>query len=259
MHRAQDDDNYRPVYRSLTRSENINGFSIFELLLVVGIVGLILWVLVPLGLRTRMDAQYGVVRQNCSVLASYTSQWAHYVIKAQDEQRSSATTADYYGSLAGLPHAPALGAAPGEWVASHIGPTNWRRLPLAEDARYPREIKGRFMDGRRSTAPETTVEEMIPQDNPILNPFTQKSVFNTANFPVEKKVTKKAEGNWTIPGAIAFGGIRETEGGWAYFAFVFQGTQNREIELDGEDTFLPGMSLQTMQGLRAGVFVARLR
>lgn len=227
--------------------------------MVVGIVGIILWVIVPLGLRTRVDAHYGVVRQNCSMLSSYVSQWSQKAILAQDEQRSTATLADYYGSLAGLPHAPELGPAPGEWVASNLWPTNWRLLPQEENSRNTREIKGRFMDGKRSVAPETTVEEMIPPENPILNPFTQKSIFNTANFPIEKAVTTTEEVSWAIPGAIAFGGIRETEGGWAYFSFVFQGTQNRGVALDGEDTFLTGMNLATMEGLRAGVFVARIR
>jgi hypothetical protein len=235
------------------------GFSILELLLIVGIVGLILWVLIPIGLRTRVDAKYGVVRQNCSELASYTSQWAQQAILAQDGQRSSATIADYYGSLAGLSRAPDLGPTPGEWVASNIGPTNWRHLPQERNLRYTRKIEGRFMNGKRSTAPETTVEDIIPLDRPILNPFTNKSIFNSANFPVEKTVAKTEEETWAIPGAIAFGGIRENEGGWAYFAFVFQGMGNRGIELEGQDTFLSGMNLQTIQGLRAGVFVARIR
>jgi type II secretory pathway pseudopilin PulG len=235
------------------------GFSFVELLLVVGIVGLILWVLIPIGLRTRVDAQYGVVRQNCSVLASYASQWVHHAIQAQDEQRSTATIADYYSSLAGISHAPELGSTPGEWVASNIGPTNWRHLSQEKNLRYTRKIEGRFMNGKRSTEPETTVEDIIPPENPILNPFTQKSIFNSANFPVEKTVAKTEEETWAIPGAIAFGGFRENEGGWVNFAFVFQGEQNTGIELDGQNTFLSGMNLQTIQGLRAGVFVARIR
>lgn len=239
----------------MERTGHVEGFSLIEVLLLVGIAGVILWVVIPIGLRTRVDAQFGIVRQNCSELAAYTTQWAQKAIQAQDEQRSSATLADYYGSLAGLPHAPRVGPAPGEWVAGDIGPTNWRLLPQVENPRYTRHIKGRHLNGKRATAPEFTVEELVPPGSPIKNPFTGESVFSSANFPVEKSM----EEVWAIPGAIAFGGIRENKGDWATFAFVFQGNRNTGIELDGPDTFHSGMSLQTLQGLGAGVFVARIR
>lgn len=230
------------------------GYSLVELLLVLGMIGLLLWVLIPVGLRTRIDAKYGVVRQSCSELSSHVSQWVHQVISAQDEQRSTATISDYYASLAGLSHAPVLGAAQGEWVANRMGTTNWRQKRDRKDATQGRAIGGRYMNGKDSTAPETTVEDMVPQSHPILNPFNDLSVFDIQNHP-----RHKADGGaGPVPGAIALGGHREEAGGWVYFAFVFQGVQNTEIELDGDDTFLSEMNLKTMPGLRAGVFAARL-
>jgi hypothetical protein len=235
-------------------TNHVCGFSLVELLLVVGIVGLVLWVLIPLGLRARIEAEYGVVRQHCSELASYTSQWAQQAIMAQDEERSVAALSDYYGSLAGLSQAPVQGAAPGEWVANSMGPSNWRRNGNVKDAAQGRPIDGRYMKGENPSAPEATVADLLPPSHPIVNPFTEVSVFDVKNHPR----SQADGGEGAVPGAIALGGYREEAGGWVYFAFVFQGVQNAEVELDGDDTFLPHMNLETMPGLRAGVFAARL-
>jgi type II secretory pathway pseudopilin PulG len=236
------------------RSGDAGGFSLVELLLVVGMVGVMLWVLIPIGLRARIEARYGVVRQHCSELASYTSQWAQQAIMAQDEERSVATLSDYYGSLAGHSLAPVLGTAQGEWVANSMGPSNWRRNRNGKDGAQGRPIDGRYMKGETPSAPEATVADMIPPSHPIVNPFTEVSVFDAKNHP-----RSQADGGvGPVPGAIALGGHREEAGGWVYFAFVFQGTQNAGIELDGDDTFLSEMNLKTLPGLRAGVFAARL-
>ncbi len=244
-----------PATQYCARVNSKSGFSLVELLLVVGIVGLMLWVMIPIGLRTRTDAAYGVVRQNCSELASYTSQWAERSVMAQDEQRSYATLADYYGSLAGLYGAPEIGPTPGEWVASGPAPSSWCRRHDRHHSITTRNIDGRYMNGKRSTAPETTVAEMVPASNPIINPFTNVSIFDSIHYP--KPVADG--GNGPVPGAIAFGGFREKAGEWVTYGFVFQGKLNAGTELNGEDTFLPGMNLHTISGLRNGVFVARLR
>jgi competence protein ComGC len=229
-------------------------FSLVELLIVTGIIGLMLWVMVPIGLRSRLDASYGVVRQNCTELASYTSQWVQQSIMAQDEQQSSATAADYYGSLAGLSHAPPSGPAPGEWLAG-IGPSNWRQNRDGKNPTQTRVIIGRFMNGKDSTAPENCVENLIPKDRPILNPFNKISIFDPENFP--SPISDGGKG--PVPGSIAFGGFHEEKEGWVYFAFVFQGISSIGTLLDGPDTFLPGMNLQTMEGLQNGIFAARIR
>jgi hypothetical protein len=231
------------------------GFSLVELLMVVGVIALILWVLIPIGLRTRIDAKYGVIRQNCSELASYTSQWAHQAIMAQDQQESFATLADYYGSLAGLYHAPTSGPAPGEWIANNIGPSNWRQNRDDKNSIRMKIISGRFMNGKNPTAPENTVENIIPRHSPILNPFTNVDVFAPDNFPFPKFDDELG----TVPGAIAFGGFREKKGGWVNYAFVFQGTNNTGTQLDGPDTFFSGMNVHTIEGLQKGIFAARIR
>ncbi|RZB36057.1 MAG: hypothetical protein SRB2_02562 [Desulfobacteraceae bacterium Eth-SRB2] len=231
------------------------GFSLVELLLVVGVIGVMLWLLIPIGLRTRVDATYGVVRQNCSELASYTHQWAQQAILTQDEQESFATLADYYGSLAGLSHAPLLGAAPGQWVANGIGPTHWRRSRNGKNFIQTRIITGRFVNGKPSSAPQHTVEDVISPHHPIRNPFTNTGIFESENFPLPVS----HGGIGAVPGAVAFGGIREKKKGWVHFAFVFQGTNNTGTQLNGPDTFFAGMNLQTLRGLQNGVFAARIR
>ena len=174
---------------------------------------------------------------------------------AQDDQISVATLADYYGSLAGLSQAPYLGPAPGEWVADNRNPSNWRQNRDGNNFIQMKAISGRFMNGKNSTAPENSVENLIPQHRPILNPFNKISIFSAENFP--SSVSNGGRG--PVPGAIAFGGFHEKTEGWAYFAFVFQGTENKETKLDGSDTFLRPMNLHTMEGLQNGIFAARIR
>ena len=54
---------------------NEKGFTLIELLLVVLVIGFMLAVIVPRGLRANTDAKYNLVRQNGSELASYANDW----------------------------------------------------------------------------------------------------------------------------------------------------------------------------------------
>ncbi len=243
-------------------NKNNQGFTLIELLLVVGIVGIILAVVVPMGLRANIDAKYGVVRQNCSELASFASQWVEKSIQAQDEQRSTATVKDYYASLAGAEAAPeGAEVLDGEWIATPGGENNWN-LNTADGvssnpAENTRGIIGRYMDNRENEAPEDCVESIIPPDKTIRNPFTQVSVFRAPNDP-------EGQGG-PITGAVALGGAAEDlgDGGgnpWIYYAFAFQGTDSTTAQLIGDDTtFHAGMGLDTIPKLRNGVFLGRFR
>jgi prepilin-type N-terminal cleavage/methylation domain-containing protein len=241
-------------------NKNNQGFTLIELLLVVGIVGIILAVVVPMGLRANIDAKYGVVRQNCSELASFASQWVEKSIQAQDEQRSTATVKDYYASLAGAPEAPntAGSVLDGQWIAIQTGANNWN---LGEsgtvETRSTTQINGRFMNNQDDQAPEDCVEDVIPPDKSIRNPFTQVSVFRAPNDP-------ETQGG-PITGAVALGGAAEDAGEaggnpWIYYAFAFQGTDSTTAQLIGDDTtFHAGMGLDTIPKLRNGVFLGRFR
>lgn len=240
--------------------KNNRGFTLIELLLVVGIVAVILAVIVPMGLRARIDAKYGVVRQNCSELAGFASQWVEKSIQAQDEQSSTATVKDYYASLAGAPEAPTGGNLPGQWIAVQGGNNNWN---LGADglvaSRSTTPINGRYMDGAADVAPEDCVEDIIPPDKTVRNPFTEVNVFRDPNDP-------DTQGG-AITGAVALGGAAEAVAGgggggnpWIYYAFGFQGTDSTTNTLTGVDTtFHAGMRIDTVAGLRNGVFLGRFR
>lgn len=243
--------------------KNNQGFTLIELLLVVGIVAVILAVIVPMGLRARIDAKYGVVRQNCSELAGFASQWVEKAIQAQDEQQSIATIKDYYASLTGQADATAVdGDDGGQWVAEQADQTNWgiQGETSVSNPGQRIQITGRFMDGASPTAPEDTVEEIIPPDKVIRNPFTEVSVFRVPNDPSDPS------NNGPVTGAIAIGGKAEGAGGgatnpWIYYAFAFQGTDSTEQDLTDPngDTYHSGMGLDTIAKLRNGIFLGRFR
>ena len=227
-----------------------------NLLLVFSFVMIILAVIVPIGLRMHINAKYGVVRQNCTELASYAKMWAEKSIKAQDEQKSTATLKDYFASLAGLPVPIAGKAFPGQWIAVQGGNNNWNlgaKGTVTERTTTP--VFGRYINGVRDQAPLDTVEDVIPPDKTIINPFTAENVFRAANDPVTQ-----GEG---VTGAIAFGGVARSMGRggttpWIYFAFAFQGTQSTTINLAKDDTtFHEGMGLNSISKLRNGVFLGR--
>lgn len=237
--------------------QNNRGFTLIELLLVVGIVAIILAVIVPLGLRARVDAKNGVVRQNGSELASFASQWVEKSIQAQDERTSEATVKSYYATLAGNPTAPANGRCNGQWIAIQTA-NNWNLIDGNIASRDTVEITGRDMPGPNGTVvedspPEDTVEDIIPPDKAIRNPFTEVNVFRRPNLP----------DLGVVAGALALGCY--AEGSWVYFGFAFQSTDNTAggLALNGlagaaEDAvFHAGMGVSDPARLRNGIFLGR--
>ena len=223
---------------------NKKGFTLIELLLVVVIIGLMLAVIVPRAWRANIDAKYGLVRQNCSELASFGIEWAEKSILAQDEIASMATLNDYLATLANT----TVGSLGSMWVADN-GNNNWNNGPTQVIGTSPIVIDGRYMNGSCPAAPEDTVEDVTPPDKTIRNPFNGISVYELPNFPTNAPVT----------GAIACGVVVELSGGWHYYAFVFQGTDSTSITLAQTDAFHAGQHSQTLPGLRNGIFFARLR
>ena len=223
------------------------GFTLIELLLVVVIIGLMLAVIVPRAWRANIDTKYGLVRQNCSELAKFAHLWAEKSITAQDEVQSTATLNDYFATLANT----TPGTAGSMWIADD-GSNNWNNGPTQVIGTNVLSITGRYMNGAADQPPEDTVEDVTPPDKIPRNPFNGVSVYELPNFP-------ERQGN-PVTGAIACGVVEESAAtGWNYYAFVFQGTDSTRYTLNQPESFHAGQEDQTLEGLRNGIFLARLR
>lgn len=229
----------------MKKLSNARGFTLIELLLVVVIIGLMLAIIVPRAWRANIDSKYGLVRQNCSELASWGQLWAEDQMEASVEYNSTCVIYNYLRSLC----SSSTGAtALSMWVAN-TNANNWR-LPLTPMI----NIAGR-VTGTGAIGPvESKVEDMVPPEKMPRNPFNGASVFSPANYP---------SGAIPIPGAIACGmdidPSRLPANSWAYFAFVFQGTDSTSTTLSAADitTFHAGMQSREITGLRNGIFFAR--
>ena len=216
------------------------GFTLIEILLVVVIIGIMLAVIVPRAWRANIDTKYGLVRQSCNELASFGIQWAEQQIEAQtDESRSGMD--DYLNSLAG--HGPGgAGNQTRGWVARNATASNWTDNP------------GTLIDiyGRNSAVgnnpPENTVEATIAPEKQPRNPFNGTSVFAAANDPVTAGVP--------VPGAIA---VRDfVDGQHNLYVFFFQGTDSTTTDITLATSFYAGMDPTSLQGIRNGIFMAKV-
>lgn len=215
-----------------------------ELLLVVLIIGLIFAFIGPKLIALRIEAQYTLVRQSAVELSVSVQQWVQQSMQAQDDQRSTATIADYVASLAQRePPDYFQDPAPfsGQWIASAARPNNWNNNNIHLDQDEQRTpIYGRRMGRQRNAAPETVIEDMIPTEKEIKNPFSKKNIFRVANDPLHLKRP--------VPGALAFAGVLGPDGSVAY-GFCFQGRDSTTLQWDKASTFHDGQNLLSLEGI----------
>ena len=248
----------------MKRKNSEKGFTLIELLLVVVIIGLMLAVIVPRAWRANIDAKYGLVRQNCSELASFGQLWAENQLLAQNEQFSTATMDNYLQSLT---VSTAGGAVAYDtettWVADNTGATNWSNSGAAGVTSKPGEvtIEARTIASAPPVAggivPESTVEGMVPPEKTIRNPFNEVNVFSSVNDPAAQ--------TQAVTGAISCGTIADNnvsagnEDNWRYYAFLFQGTDSTTFGPQLPASYHAGMDPTSLPGLRNGIFFARVR
>ena len=227
-----------------------NGFNLLELLLTVLTIGLLFAIIVPKLINFRVDAQHGIVNQNCKELAASVQQWLQKMIRAQDDHSSSATFADYVATLANRepedPFSPPVWLT-GQWIATEDRPNNWNRNNLSYDLNDQLvPVIGRRIGSKRHAPPESVVEESIPGEKGIKNPFNKENIFRPVNDPISRK--------HPVPGAIAFASVLAKDGTLLY-GFCFQGRDSTTFELNKATSFHNNQSLLSIQGIEhCGIF-----
>ncbi|CAN2050265.1 Type II secretion system GspH family protein [Candidatus Magnetomoraceae bacterium gMMP-1] len=222
------------------------GFTLIEILLVIVIIGILLAVIVPRAYRANIDSKYGLVRQNCSELASFASQWMEQQMEAQLET-STATINSYMASLCNSSDVADMADSEQAWIALQTS-SNWNDTGFTTAAV---DVDGRFTPTSPAVddGPETYVEDTIVPERIPRNPFNGASVFISANDPVTAGAP--------IVGAIACAGIQDVNTNYNYYAFVFQGTDSTSTDVTSDDAFHAAQKSADLAGLRNGVFIVR--
>jgi len=239
---------------NILNSKLSKGFSLMELLLVVLVISLLLAFLIPKLIALHIEARHEIVRQNCSELSGAVQQWVQKSMQAQDDQRSIATVSDYVGTLAD--REPSNRFSPpeertGQWIGTEQRPNNWNKNlidPGKSDQRV--EIPHRWIGRKRNAPPESVVEDIIPGENVIKNPFNSKNIFRSDNDPLFAKIV--------VPGAIAFCSVIGEDRLISY-GFCFQGQDSTTVEWDQDSTFYDRQNLLSTQGIEFCTIFAQYR
>lgn len=230
------------------------GFSLLELLLAVLMIGLLMAFIIPKLITFRIEARYQVVRQSCNELSSYVQQWVQKSMLVQDDLRSSAVIADYVATLANREPPDRFTPPPqttAQWIATSLRPNNWNNNRIRYDLNDQRvPIPGRWLAKKRNAPPESVVEDNIPGDKAIKNPFSGKNIFRADNDPLYRKQP--------IPGAMAFASVLGPNGSISY-GFCFQGRDSTTLEWNKKSTFNGRQNIYSPQGIEHCIVFAKYR
>jgi len=203
-----------------------HGFSLLELLLVLGIAGLLFAVILPRAWRARSDAGYSLIRQAAVELGGWGLEWSERSLAAQDENDTCVLN-DYVDSLVGYTGGRRTASIHNNW----FGTLN----TLIHGCRSSGSIN-----------PVTvSVAEIMGQENQPRNPFTGLVYLHAAH-----------DGSSPKPGLLYLASYEDSDGLNNYY-FVFTGAEASSAS-DWHGGMGDGIPLP-LEGLRNGIFVARLR
>ncbi len=202
------------------------GFSLLEILLVMGIVGILFAVILPRAWRARSDASYTLIRQAAVELGSWGLEWSERNLAAQEED-DTCTLDDYVGTLVGYTGGKDETPAHNNW----FGTVN----DMTADCRKP------------DTANKVsfTVADILPQENQLRNPFTGLVYLHSLQ-----------DGSKIEPGLLYLA-VRADGDGYNNYSFVFTGAEATSAT-DWYAGMGDGLPV-SFAGLRNGIFVARLK
>ena len=200
--------------------KNKKGFSLLEILVVLGIVGILIAVILPRAWRARTDASYSLVRQAAVDLGRWGLEWSERNVDAQAEA-DTCTQNDYVSTLVGYTGGK-NGVANNNWFGTTALPAN----------------------GCRAAAITFTVVDIMPEENQPRNPFSGLAYLHAAH-----------DGSRTELGLLYLAMLADADG-YNNYHFLFTGVDSVSA-IDWHAGMGYGLP-PTFGGLKNGVFVARL-
>jgi prepilin-type N-terminal cleavage/methylation domain-containing protein len=202
-------------------SHNKKGFSLLEILLVLGIAGILFAVILPRAWRARSDVSYNLVRQAAAELGKWGMEWSERNLEAQDEA-DTCTVNDYMSTLIGYTGGKDDGTN-NNWFGAKSVPLN----------------------GCRAAVITFTVAEIMPQDNQPRNPFTGLNYLHSSH-----------DGSKVEPGLLYLAMLTDTDGYNNYHLLYTSEEATSATDWHaGMGSGLP----PSFAELKNGVFVARLK
>ncbi len=201
--------------------KNKKGFSLLEILVVLGIAGILFAVILPRAWRARTDTNYSLVRQAAVELGKWGMEWAERNVDAQAET-DTCTQNDYVSTLVGYTGGTD-GGTDNNWFGTTAVPAN----------------------GCRAAAMTFTVADIMPEENQPRNPFVGLAYLHASH-----------DGSSTEPGLLYLAMLPDADGFNNYhFLYTSEDAVSVTDWFAGMGDGLP----PTFAGLRNGVFVSRLK
>ena len=97
--------------------QNKKGFSLLEILLVLGIAGILFAVILPRAWRARSDASYNLIRQAAVEMGNWGMEWSERNLAAQDAEDTCVLN-DYVDSLVGYTGGKRTASIPNNWFGT---------------------------------------------------------------------------------------------------------------------------------------------